>query len=177
MATVDELTPRETSGMTFHVERWSRKPCSHCGRPRDIGYSAYCRECRNRYMREHRPKHSELSDEARRKAKCRACTHELIERGELVPQPCEDCGALEEIEAHHDDYNAPRAVRWKCVTCHRKHHASLRRDSSLCACGLRPNRPRQRGCKECHAAYMKGYRKKQKEELSRLRAIAAQVPA
>jgi hypothetical protein len=42
-----------------------------------------------------------------------------IQRAEV----CECCGERnEKIQAHHDDYNAPLAVRWLCVLCHFKWH-------------------------------------------------------
>lgn len=43
-------------------------------------------------------------------------------RGELVPQPCEVCGA-QMTHAHHDDYARPLDVRWLCPT----HHAQANR--------------------------------------------------
>lgn len=53
---------------------------------------------------------------ARRKVR-----HE-IEMGRMVRQPCEVCGA-DYVEAHHDDYGQPLAVRWLCRAHHRQHHA------------------------------------------------------
>jgi len=47
-----------------------------------------------------------------------------VERGKLVPQPCEvgiDCEGR--IEAHHDDYSRPLDVRWLC----QRHHMQLHR--------------------------------------------------
>lgn len=42
-----------------------------------------------------------------------------IRDGRLVKQPCEVCGTLVNIHAHHDDYSKPLDVRWLCA----KHHA------------------------------------------------------
>jgi hypothetical protein len=61
--------------------------------------------------------------------------------GELVIGPCEVCGITQRIEAHHDDYEQPLAVRWLCVLHHRRHHgkdvsAGLRRSHA----GIRSER-------------------------------------
>lgn len=45
-----------------------------------------------------------------------------IARGDLVRQPCEDCGDPKS-SAHHDDYTRPLDVRWLCGKHHRLHHA------------------------------------------------------
>jgi ribosomal protein L44E len=52
-----------------------------------------------------------------------------VKRGELVPQPCEVCGAdyrmadgRRAVQAHHDDYSKPLEVRWLCQRCHHSHH-------------------------------------------------------
>jgi hypothetical protein len=43
------------------------------------------------------------------------------EKGKLLPQPCELCGASK-TEAHHDDYSRPLAIRWLCKTHHTAVH-------------------------------------------------------
>lgn len=96
-------------------------PCSRCGGPRDRHPERYCTKCHAAWMREHRPRHSELTDEQRKKANCRAYTKVLIKRGTLVPQPCERCGEVE-VQAHHPDYSDPRRVEWLCKQCHRALH-------------------------------------------------------
>lgn len=53
-----------------------------------------------------------------------------IKLGELVvPSVCEKCGGAgtpqrrrRSLEAHHDDYNFPLAVRWLCQRCHKRWH-------------------------------------------------------
>jgi len=53
-----------------------------------------------------------------------------IRRGELVrPDVCSECddsGTFKDgkskVEAHHDDYNYPLAVRWLCRKCHHNWH-------------------------------------------------------
>ncbi len=52
--------------------------------------------------------------------------HSLVsyhkKKGNLVPQPCEVCGATEHIHAHHDDYSKPLNVRWLCAAHHQEWH-------------------------------------------------------
>ncbi|MDQ2987409.1 MAG: DNA cytosine methyltransferase [Armatimonadota bacterium] len=52
-----------------------------------------------------------------------------IQRGALKPKPCEVCGTngtfvdgRREVQAHHDDYNKPLAVRWLCQRHHHEWH-------------------------------------------------------
>lgn len=72
-------------------------------------------------MRANRPKHGELSEEARLKSNARAYANVNQRRGRLVPRPCEGCGAAD-VEKHHEDYGQPLAVRWFCRACHLAHH-------------------------------------------------------
>ena len=44
-----------------------------------------------------------------------------VRDGRLKREPCEDCGATERVQAHHDDYSKPLSVRWLCFRCHREH--------------------------------------------------------
>lgn len=37
-------------------------------------------------------------------------------------QPCSRCGATENVEMHHEDYNQPTEVVWFCKDCHTLHH-------------------------------------------------------
>ena len=47
---------------------------------------------------------------------------QALGHGDLVKGPCEVCGTTEgRIDAHHDDYAEPLAVRWLC----RRHHTRL----------------------------------------------------
>ena len=56
--------------------------------------------------------------------------HKLVENallsGSLRRQPCEKCGDVERIHAHHDDYSKPLAVKWLCPKCHADRHVELR---------------------------------------------------
>lgn len=88
---------------------------------------SYCKPCRAAYARENRPKHSELSPEARRRANCRSYTNMLIKRGELQRMPCVSCGKPN-AQAHHPDYDDPRRVTWLCKDCHGTHHVQAEPD-------------------------------------------------
>lgn len=45
-----------------------------------------------------------------------------IASGRLISEPCETCGSGRYVEAHHDDYANPLAVRWLCKRHHKQHH-------------------------------------------------------
>ena len=50
---------------------------------------------------------------------CRA-----VQAGVLTkPTRCTECPSTKQIEAHHDDYSQPLAVRWLCHTCHQRLHS------------------------------------------------------
>jgi hypothetical protein len=68
-------------------------------------------------MRERRPKHSELSAMAKKKANARSYLNVFIRRGKIKKLPCEICGDPE-TKAKHDDYDKPLEARWLCS----KHH-------------------------------------------------------
>lgn len=51
------------------------------------------------------------------KTAARSAVRRAVSRGVLIRMPCEVCGCRE-VDAHHDDYSKPLAVRWLC----RVHH-------------------------------------------------------
>lgn len=73
-------------------------------------------------MRKHRSSNP-LVGEARKRANARSYLHVYIRRGKVVPQPCEVCG--QKAEAHHDDYNKPLEVRWRCTAHHLELHGKI----------------------------------------------------
>lgn len=75
-------------------------------------------------MRAARPKHSDLPEEERQRATCRAYTRVLVRRGKLVkPDQCERCGSPKP-QAHHLNYRDPKTVLWLCRPCHLNEHST-----------------------------------------------------
>ena len=52
-------------------------------------------------------------------------TSYALRTGKLIREPCEVCGTTTRIEAHHDDYTKPLALRWLCRRHHLEHHGKL----------------------------------------------------
>lgn len=72
-------------------------------------------------MRENRPKHKDLPEEARKKACARSYAHVYLKRGKIERKPCKICGTMENLEMHHEDHSKPIEIIWLC----RKHHIEL----------------------------------------------------
>jgi hypothetical protein len=104
----------------MRIER--KKTCSKCSNPLEDNRTKqrYCLSCHNKYMRDNRKKHSELTDNQRLKANCRSYLNTYLKRGKISKQPCK-CGC-ETVEAHHDDYSKPLEVIWLCRKCHLELH-------------------------------------------------------
>lgn len=99
--------------------------CSKCKVNERTPSGKYCRLCRNAYMRNWR-KLNPLSAEQKAKDIVRSKTNIRIQRGLLIPYPCEICG-LKKVEAHHDDYRKPYCVRWLCRKHHVNYHKEIRK--------------------------------------------------
>lgn len=57
------------------------------------------------------------------KRKTHHAVNNALRDGRLTrPNKCESCGKSEKLQAHHDDYGKPLAVRWLCIPCHGKAH-------------------------------------------------------
>ena len=100
-----------------------KKTCSKCGHELEEsrkGKQRYCRACHAQNMRLNRPKHSDLTDEERKKANARSYLNVYIRRGKVKKLPCLFCGS-ENSQAHHYDYSKPLDVTWLC----REHHLTL----------------------------------------------------
>lgn len=84
-------------------------------------YSAYERARQQRpkrraakviYLRWHNRRNPE-------KHQARLAVARALRSGVLVRLPCEVCGGGA-VQAHHQDYARPLAVRWLCFRCHRE---------------------------------------------------------
>ena len=49
-----------------------------------------------------------------------------LRAGNITRQPCEVCGSIDGIEAHHDDYSRPLNIRWLCFRHHRMEHGQYK---------------------------------------------------
>ena len=56
---------------------------------------------------------------------CWNTTNRAIAAGDLVRQPCSQCGTNENIYAHHLDYDLPLDVIWLCSSCHKNEHLRI----------------------------------------------------
>lgn len=55
------------------------------------------------------------------KVAARLAVREAVRKGQILPLPCEVCGAAK-AQAHHGDYSKPLEVRWLCTTHHAEWH-------------------------------------------------------
>jgi hypothetical protein len=62
-----------------------------------------------------------------KEVRARSKAYYAIRAGDLIPQPCEVCGATKHIHAHHDDYDKPLEVRWLCSPHHHEAHGRTAR--------------------------------------------------
>lgn len=102
---------------------------------------------RKRYAEKHLPKkfkNDEVSVSKRKRYKLlaersadeiikhrvRALTRSYIKYGKLIKGKCEVCNTVENVEAHHDNYDKPLDVRWLCRKHHREHHKLVLRGTS-----------------------------------------------
>lgn len=112
--------------------------CCRCKGPKEDPNVGYCLECKRQSERERRLRNKEnpgfkererlkvnyrySSDEDFRKKKLvRSMTNKAIAAGILIKKSCEVCGK-KTVDAHHDDYDHPLAVRWLCRLHHVEHH-------------------------------------------------------
>lgn len=97
--------------------------CTKCQSNRPRAKQRWCLHCHAAWMREKRPRYSELGAMARWKANARSFANVYQKRGRLAKEPCSDCGAGKS-QKHHDDYGEPLKVTWLCRRCHLKRHST-----------------------------------------------------
>ena len=67
--------------------------------------------------------------EARKKKNVRKMVQRAVRSGKILRGDCEVCGAMDNIHAHHDDYDKPFDVRWLCSDHHVELHKNINRGS------------------------------------------------
>lgn len=166
--------------MRFEKQKKFKETCSKCGDQLDksrIGKQSYCRRCKSEYTRLHRKKHSELTDEERKRSNARSYANQYLRRGRITKKPCEKCGSTYKLQMHHDDYDKPLDIKWLCKDCHLEIHNKLvvtepserqrkergQRKEVCSGCGDENDRLPQRYCKKCHKEYMRTYRGKENQ--------------
>jgi hypothetical protein len=123
LAAKESRDRKKLSLVTENILTNNQKQCSRCDNFR-TSYDRYCRECRREYSRQWRKNHP-LTPEQRKRDSARSYTKELVKRGKIAKEPCQNCDSLIS-EAHHPDYNNPWNVIWLCRSCHMKHHKMLK---------------------------------------------------
>jgi hypothetical protein len=101
----------------------SKPDCATCGAIKKNPRDAYCGPCKYKAAKERRPLRNY---EQIFKENVRKFTWARINDGTLLRLPCEVCGEVEGVEAHHDDYYIPLDVRWLCKKHHYEHHINER---------------------------------------------------
>ena len=64
----------------------------------------------------------------KKKWQCSTIMWHAINSGELIkPDVCSECGTVDRVPGHHEDYSKPLEVIWLCGKCHRKRHKQYQR--------------------------------------------------
>ena len=82
-------------------------------------YRNYDRARGNRQTKEYIDNYNKNNPE---KYKARNMVNNAIRDGKLIKLPCEVCGTMDRLHAHHDNYSEPLNVRWLCAAHHRQWH-------------------------------------------------------
>jgi hypothetical protein len=87
------------------------------------------------------------------KIKAHSAVAWAVRRGKLVRQPCEVCGTVKSVHAHHEDYSASAVldVVWLCRAHHRQRHAERRAAEKASAPASGGERPLRASQKPAHA--------------------------
>ena len=80
-----------------------------------------------------------LTPEQLKRRDARAILNRAIKTGQVVPKPCESCGAAgthasgyRVQHGHHEDYDKPLDVKWLCAGCHHREHRTGRNARTWC---------------------------------------------
>lgn len=60
------------------------------------------------------------------KRRAHEAVRDALRRGLLVKQPCEVCGSVDHLDAHHERYDRPLDVVWLCRLHHMRRHPRKR---------------------------------------------------
>lgn len=70
--------------------------------------------------------HDNSARKYRRKNPVKYRAHSIVSNAirdkKLFREPCEICGSIDSIHAHHDDYAKPLNIRWLCAAHHKQWH-------------------------------------------------------
>lgn len=106
-----------------------------CGNPIASYHNSCCSQCASQKRREYLDRNPDVKQKMyqksllkvdKSKAKARSIVNNCLKRGWLIKAPCEVCGELERVEAHHDNYTKPLEVRWLCKKHHSEHHMNVK---------------------------------------------------
>ena len=110
-----------------------------CGNEFASYSKCYCSDCASKWRREYLDKNPDqkiriydrcknrkfYSPDELIKYWARYTTSNAIRLKLIIKGPCEVCGVVEKVEAHHDDYTRPLDIRWLCKLHHAEHHKDI----------------------------------------------------
>lgn len=139
---IDSFRRRLSNGVSY----WRETTCRECERAasrmhRLKNIEKYLAQSKEYYyknkkrliagMYEYRKKHKEYMREylkkERNKTIARLEVRYALAAGRLISKPCEKCGRIDRIHAHHTDYSKPLDVTWLCFKHHADIHGAMRR--------------------------------------------------
>jgi len=86
-------------------------------------------EFRRKYYEENKDKiaisRKKWREANKQKRKASNAVNNAVRDGKLIKQPCERCGATDNVHGHHEDYNKPLAVVWLCPVHHGERHKEI----------------------------------------------------
>jgi hypothetical protein len=91
--------------------------CPRCGGT-TTKKTGYCRACSTEYVRERRRsgQFKPITEAAKRANSARSYARVYLRRGLIEQGACEVPGCTDPPRMHHDDFERPLAVRWRCYT-------------------------------------------------------------